>query len=211
VIIDNGERRVVGVVRNASVYRLDRVEDVMFRPIDRTRVPVMLIRSSSPAISQLVTAAAERIDPRVHVRVDSIAGNVERQLGGLRTIAELAGVLGMIALALATVGVFSVFAYFVQRPAHAKSFAALGAVVDADHCAGRGETRTGRDRLAWDRDRIRGERFERCADDSGLCDCSARRVLIRWYSRGPDRSSRSGGVVATYVSVADRYAPAPSG
>jgi predicted permease len=115
VIIDNGERRVVGVVRDASVYRLDRVEDVMFRPIDRMRVPVMLIRSPSPAITQLVTAAAERIDPRVHVRVDSIAGNVERQLGGLRTIAELAGVLGMIALALATVGVFSVFAYFVQR------------------------------------------------------------------------------------------------
>ena len=115
VIMDNGERRVVGVVRDASVYRLDRVEDLLFRPIDRTRVPVMLIRSPSPAITQLVTAAAERIDPRVHVRVDSIAGNVERQLGGLRTIAELAGVLGAIALALATVGVFSVFAYFVQR------------------------------------------------------------------------------------------------
>ena len=115
VIIDDGERRVVGVVRDASVYRLDRVEDVLFRPIDRTRVPVMLVRSPSPAITQLVTAAAERIDPRVHVRVDSIAGNVERQLGGLRTIAELAGVLGVIALALATVGVFSVFAYFVHR------------------------------------------------------------------------------------------------
>ena len=56
VIIDDGERRVVGVVRDASVYRLDRVEDVMFRPIDRTRVPVMLIRSPSPAITQLVTA-----------------------------------------------------------------------------------------------------------------------------------------------------------
>jgi ABC-type antimicrobial peptide transport system permease subunit len=115
VIIDGGERRVVGVVRDASMYRLDRVENVLFRPIDRTRVPVMLIRSSSPAVTQLVTAAAERIDPRVHVRVDSIAANVERQLGSLRTIAALAGVLGLIALVLATVGVFSVFAYFVQR------------------------------------------------------------------------------------------------
>ena len=115
VIVDGGERRVVGVVRDASMYRLDRVDDVLFRPIDRTRVPVMLIRSSSPAVTQLVKAAAERIDPRVHVRVDSIAANVERQLGGLRSIAALAGVLGLIALVLATVGVFSVFAYYVQR------------------------------------------------------------------------------------------------
>jgi hypothetical protein len=115
VIIDGRERRVVGVVRNANLYRLDRVEDVLFRPIDRTRVPIMLVRSSTPAITQLVKAAAERIDPRVHVRVDSIAGNVERQLGGLRAFATLAGILGMIALVLAMTGVFSVFAYFVQR------------------------------------------------------------------------------------------------
>jgi len=51
----------------------------------------------------------------VRLRVDSVAANVERQLGSLRAIAALAGVLGLIALVLATVGVFSVFAYFVQR------------------------------------------------------------------------------------------------
>ena len=115
VIVDDRQRRVVGVVRDASMYRLDRVEDVLFRPIDRTRVPVMLIRSSSPAVTQLVKAVAERIDPNVRLRVDSVAANVERQLGSLRAIAALAGVLGLIALVLATVGVFSVFAYFVQR------------------------------------------------------------------------------------------------
>jgi hypothetical protein len=115
VIIDGRERRVVGVVRDASLYRLDRVEDMLFRPIDRTRVPVMLVRSPSPAITQLVKATAERIDPKVRVRIDSVAGNVERQLGGLRVFATLAGVLGSIALVLAMVGVFSVFAYFVQR------------------------------------------------------------------------------------------------
>jgi len=115
VIVDDRQRRVVGVVRDASMYRLDRVEDVLFRPIDRTRVPVMMIRSSSPAVTQLVKAVAERIDPNVRLRVDSVAANVERQLGSLRAIAALAGVLGLIALVLATVGVFSVFAYFVQR------------------------------------------------------------------------------------------------
>jgi len=115
VINEGGERRVVGVVRDAAIYRLDRVEDVLFRPIDRARVPVMLIRSSTPAITQMITGVAERIDRRVHVRVDSIAANVERQLGSLQAIAALAGALGVIALVLATVGVFSVFAYFVQR------------------------------------------------------------------------------------------------
>ena len=115
-IIDSVERRVVGVVRDANLVHIDRMDHLVLRPIGgRSIVPAMLIRDASPAIIQSATATAERIDSRVHVRVDSIAANVERQLGDLGTIATLAGVLGLIALVLASIGVFGVFSYVVQQ------------------------------------------------------------------------------------------------
>lgn len=115
-IVDSVERRVVGVIKDANLVHIDRIDHLMLRPIGgRSIVPAMLVRDASPAIIQSATAIAERIDSRVHVRVDSIAGNVDRQLGDLGTIATLAGVLGLIALVLASIGVFGVFSYVVQQ------------------------------------------------------------------------------------------------
>ncbi|HEX8942189.1 MAG TPA: ADOP family duplicated permease [Gemmatimonadaceae bacterium] len=115
IVIDTIERRVVGVVRDANLIHIDRVDHLMIRPVGARGVPVMLVRGASPAIIQSVAAVAERLDSRVHVRVDSVAANVDRQLGDLGVIATLAGVLGLIALVLASVGVFGVFAYVVQQ------------------------------------------------------------------------------------------------
>lgn len=114
-VIDTVERRVVGVVKDANLVRIDRVDHLMLRPIGARNIPVLLVRGASPAITQSMTAVASRIDPRVHVRVDSISTNVERQLGDLGIVATLAGVLGVIALGLASVGVFGVFAFVVQQ------------------------------------------------------------------------------------------------
>jgi hypothetical protein len=151
VIVDDRQRRVVGVVRDASVYRLDRVEDVLFRPIDRTRVPVMLIRSSSAAVTQLVKAVAERIDPNARLRVDSVAANVERQLGSLRAIAALAGVLGLIALVLATGRRVQCLRVF-RAAADARNWNSDGArrIIDARRRAHRARHRTG-DRCGYRR------------------------------------------------------------
>jgi predicted permease len=115
VVEPTGERRVVGVVKDANLVMLDRIEHLLFRPIGARGVPVMLLRGSSPAIVQSITALAERLDSRAQVRVDSVTANVDRQLGGLRVVATLAGVLGVIALVLASIGVFGVFAFVVQQ------------------------------------------------------------------------------------------------
>jgi predicted permease len=114
-LIDSVERRVVGVVKDANLVRIDRVDHMVIRPIGVRSIPVLLVRGASPAITQSMTAVASRIDPRVQVRVDSISTNVERQLGDLGIVATLAGVLGVIALGLASVGVFGVFAFVVQQ------------------------------------------------------------------------------------------------
>src|SRR5262249_52338132 len=114
-IIDDRERRVVGVVKDAVVYRLDRVEDVIFRPLRFNATPVMLVRGLTPGALQVITAIAARLDRRVRVRRDSVAANVDRQLGPSKVAAELASVLGLIALVLASVGVFGVFSFVVQQ------------------------------------------------------------------------------------------------
>jgi predicted permease len=115
VLNDGNDRRVVGVVKDASIYRLGNLGDALFRPLGARTVPTVLTRPLNAASAQAIAALAARIDPRVVVHVDSLAGNVDRQLGGLRTIAILAGVLGLIALVLASVGVCGVFAYVVQH------------------------------------------------------------------------------------------------
>src|SRR5262249_51689229 len=62
-----------------------------------------------------LSASAARIEPRATIHPDSVAGNIDRQLGGVRVVSVLAGILGLIALVLAAVGVFGVFAYVVQQ------------------------------------------------------------------------------------------------
>jgi len=114
-LIDSVERRVVGVVKDANLLRIDRIDHLILRPIGNRGIPVMLVRDASPAIAQSVAAVASRIDSRVRVRVDSVPAGVERQLGDLGMVATLAGVLGLIALVLASIGVFGVFAYVVQQ------------------------------------------------------------------------------------------------
>jgi len=115
IIVDGTERRVVGVVKDASMDRLDRVDLTMFRPIAQRALPVILMRPAAPAFTRTVAALVSRIDSRAIVHVDSIAGNIDRQLGGLQVVATLAAILGLIALVLAGVGVFGVFAYIVEQ------------------------------------------------------------------------------------------------
>ncbi len=115
IIVDGVERRVVGVVKDASMYRLGIVEGALFRPIAPRALPTVLTRPATPAVTQALAAIAARIEPRATIHADSIATDVDRQLGGLRVVAVLAGLLGGIALVLASVGVFGVFSYVVQQ------------------------------------------------------------------------------------------------
>src|SRR5262249_1585553 len=82
---------------------------------DPRSIPTTLTRPVTPATTQAVAALAARIEPTATIRPDSVAGNIDRQLGGLRGVTVLAGIFGLIALVLATVGVFGVFAYVVQQ------------------------------------------------------------------------------------------------
>jgi predicted permease len=115
VVIGETPRQVVGVVKDTYTSDLDRIEPMFYQPFSGTRISKVLIRSSAPAAAEAVAAIASRIDPHVRTQITPLSENIERQLSGIRVGATLAGALGIFALALATIGMFGVFAYAVQQ------------------------------------------------------------------------------------------------
>jgi hypothetical protein len=113
IIIDGTERRVVGVVKDASMDRLDRVDLTMFRFIAPRALPVMLMRPAAPALTRTVAALspyrfARDRSRRLH------AGNTTANSAACRW-SPRSRRFSLIALVLAGVGVFGVFAYIVEQ------------------------------------------------------------------------------------------------
>jgi hypothetical protein len=106
---------VAGVVKDAYTSDIGHVEATMYKPISGSGTPHLLIRGTGAGSWEPVVAAAKRIDSRVEVRTALLAENLDRWLESSRMGASIAGVLGVLALALATVGVFGVFAYILQQ------------------------------------------------------------------------------------------------
>jgi predicted permease len=102
---------IIGVVRDAYTTDLDRVEPTFYRPFAGDFVPKLLVRGDVARISSVVS----RLDSRALVQTAPLAQNLDRWLSSSRIGAALAGALGVLALALASIGMFGVFAYAVQQ------------------------------------------------------------------------------------------------
>jgi predicted permease len=105
-------REIVGVVRDAYSESLDKVEPTFYLPFRGASIPKVL---TSPAAAQAVAAIATRIEPRARTQASPLQSSVERWFNVARIGAEVAGMLGVHALILATVGMAGVFAYVVQQ------------------------------------------------------------------------------------------------
>jgi hypothetical protein len=106
---------VVGVARDAHLATLDTVEPLLFLPLPAGAGGVFLVRDSASALSRALTAAAEQIDARVHAEVVSGPVWISRAMTLSLFGARIVGGIGLLALVLATVGLFSVCAYAVER------------------------------------------------------------------------------------------------
>jgi predicted permease len=110
-------RQVVGVARDAYLSGLDRIEPAVFDTSAAQRPAQLLVRRAESETMALLTAVVKRHDDRVTLHAMPLSGVLDRSLAPTKSITALAGVLGVYALILATVGMFGVFAYVVQQRA----------------------------------------------------------------------------------------------
>jgi len=104
---------IVGVVRDAYTLGLDAVEPLLYQPITGdARVPKVLVRNSRAAgVSRIIS----RLDPRARVQTTPLSEILNIELDSSRFGARLVGALGAFVPALATLGMFGVFAYIVRQ------------------------------------------------------------------------------------------------
>ena len=110
-----GELEIVGVARDAFMMDMMSVGDTIYQPLSGRTLPFVLFHTANRTAADTVAAAAERLDPRLRVRFRALSDNLDSRLNGSKTAAMLASMLGAVAVMLATVGLFGVFALSVQQ------------------------------------------------------------------------------------------------
>jgi predicted permease len=122
--IGEAVREVAGVVRDtySTGGGLERIDPVVYQPMPAKRssrfgrrAPPKVFVRTAPGAVDAIAAVSAGIDPSVRVTAEPLSDSVDRWLEPARTGAVLAGVLGVFALVLATVGMSGVFGYVVQQ------------------------------------------------------------------------------------------------
>jgi len=115
LVTAGGAREIVGIVKDTHATGLGSFEPTVYVPVDGDRLPVALLRDDGPGTRAAMAAVAARLDPRATVRIVPLADSVDRWLESSRVGAFVAGSIGLLGLALATIGLAGVFAYAVQQ------------------------------------------------------------------------------------------------
>jgi putative ABC transport system permease protein len=109
------EHEVIGVAKDVMTDRMDGVEPTFYRIFESALEPKLLMRTSDPSALARVGSVVAALDSRARVRLAPLAANVSEEIAMSRRTAWLAGAFGTLALILATIGMFGVFAYLVQQ------------------------------------------------------------------------------------------------
>jgi hypothetical protein len=105
---------VVGVAKDVPIRSLDEIEPVVY--LAATHVdPKLLVKTSSPTLRERVTPIVEAIVPGARLSVSPLTENVRNSLSQLEFGSRVAWSIGLLALVLATIGAFGVFAYMVEE------------------------------------------------------------------------------------------------
>jgi putative ABC transport system permease protein len=115
IVFRDRVREIVGIVRNAHTTGLDAVEPVYYELTAGGPSTRLLLRSQTPDPTPRLRAVVSGLDNRVAVQARPLAAYRDRSLEASRVMALTAGTIGLLALVLASVGVFGVFSYVVHE------------------------------------------------------------------------------------------------
>jgi ABC-type antimicrobial peptide transport system permease subunit len=106
-----GPLTIVGVVRDAYLSGLERIDPIVFRPTTSG----VLITSGGAATVERIRALAHGVNHAASVRAWPLSQDIGGLLNDSRFGAAVAGGIGLLGLLLACVGVLGVFAYAVEE------------------------------------------------------------------------------------------------
>ncbi len=116
-IVTDTPYQIVGVVKDAYTRGLDEIVPTIYFPLATTSVPLALFPSSPDEAGKL-EATLKRLEPRARLSVIPLSDNLDQWLQSSRAGASIAAVLGGFALTLAVIGMFGVFAFWVEQRTH---------------------------------------------------------------------------------------------
>jgi predicted permease len=105
---------IVGVTRDVYFTRRDDIRPTLYVPNSRA-LPTAIFRASDTADVSRLKAAITGLDPQATILVRPLRHVIASRLGDSRFAARGAWAGGLLALALATFGVFGVFAFAVEQ------------------------------------------------------------------------------------------------
>jgi predicted permease len=108
-------REIVGIVKDAYTTHLGTIDPAMYWPMEGRWVPLVLVRGGGPAAVDRIAAVAKEIEPHAQIQSMPLSENFRGALEPSLQGAALAGGLGLLALALASIGMSGVFAYLVRQ------------------------------------------------------------------------------------------------
>ncbi|MBO0725309.1 MAG: ABC transporter permease [Blastocatellia bacterium] len=114
---------VIGVARNVRSMKLAQVDGPYFyypsNPANQSGERFLLRAEIAPgSLVGPVREAVRRLDPHVRVSVKALTENLKSELFMARAAALFAGAVGLLALSLASVGLYGVMSYAVNQRTH---------------------------------------------------------------------------------------------